>query len=89
MLVERRILSREDGAAIARGLEQIRAEIEAGTFPFRAEHEDIHLNIEARLGELIGAGGRAAPHRALAQRPGRDRFPALGARRDRPARPRR
>ena len=38
-----------------RGLEQIRAEIEAGTFPFRAEHEDIHLNIEARLAELIGA----------------------------------
>jgi argininosuccinate lyase len=54
MLVERRILSREDGAAITRGLEQIRAEIEAGTFPFRAEHEDIHLNIEARLFELIG-----------------------------------
>jgi len=54
MLVERRILSREDGAAIAQGLEQIRAEIEAGTFPFRAEHEDIHLNIEARLYELVG-----------------------------------
>jgi argininosuccinate lyase len=55
MLVEARILSREDGAAIARGLEQIRAEIEDGSFPFRAEHEDIHLNIEARLFELIGA----------------------------------
>jgi argininosuccinate lyase len=55
MLVERRILSREDGAAIARGLETIRAEIENGTFPFRPEHEDIHLNIEARLQELIGA----------------------------------
>ena len=54
MLVGRRILSREDGAAIAQGLEQIRAEIEAGTFPFRAEHEDIHLNIEARLYELVG-----------------------------------
>ncbi|HXP29796.1 MAG TPA: argininosuccinate lyase [Stellaceae bacterium] len=59
MLVERRILSPEDGAAIARGLEKIRGEIEAGTFPFRAEHEDIHLNIEARLQELIGpAAGR-------------------------------
>jgi argininosuccinate lyase len=55
MLVERRILSREDGAAIVRGLEQIRAEIESGGFPFRSEHEDIHLNIEARLQELIGA----------------------------------
>jgi argininosuccinate lyase len=55
MLVRQGILSSEDGAAIARGLEQIRAEIEAGTFPFRTEHEDIHLNVEARLAELIGA----------------------------------
>jgi argininosuccinate lyase len=54
MLVERRILSREDGAAITQGLAKIRDEIEAGTFPFRAEHEDIHLNIEARLHELVG-----------------------------------
>jgi argininosuccinate lyase len=55
MLVEQGILSAEDGAAITTGLEQIRAEIEGGGFPFRAEHEDIHLNIEARLKELIGA----------------------------------
>jgi argininosuccinate lyase len=55
MLVRQGILSSEDGAAIARGLEQIGAEIEAGTFPFRTEHEDIHLNVEARLAELIGA----------------------------------
>ncbi len=59
MLVRQQILSAEDGEAIARGLEQIRAEIEAGRFPFRAEHEDIHLNIESRLAELIGpAAGR-------------------------------
>jgi argininosuccinate lyase len=59
MLVRQRLLSSDDGAAIAQGLEQIRREIEAGQFPFRAEHEDIHLNIEARLGELIGpAAGR-------------------------------
>jgi argininosuccinate lyase len=55
MLVQQQILSPEDGAAIAGGLAQIRAEIEAGSFPFRTEHEDIHLNIEARLAELIGA----------------------------------
>jgi argininosuccinate lyase len=54
MLVAQAILSAEDGAAIARGLEQIRAEIERGGFAFRDEHEDIHLNIEARLAELIG-----------------------------------
>jgi argininosuccinate lyase len=55
MLVKRRIISRADGAAIARGLARIKREIEAGKFPFRIEHEDIHLNIEARLAELIGA----------------------------------
>ena len=59
MLVAQRILSPEDGAAITAGLEQIRGEIEAGSFVFRDEHEDIHLNIEARLAELIGpAAGR-------------------------------
>src|SRR6185437_9200424 len=43
----------------ARGLAKIREEIERGRFPFRIEHEDIHLNIEARLRELIGpAAGR-------------------------------
>jgi argininosuccinate lyase len=55
MLVKRRIISRADGAAIAQGLERIRREIERGKFPFRIEHEDIHLNIEARLAEMIGA----------------------------------
>jgi argininosuccinate lyase len=59
MLVAQKILSPEDGAAIAAGLAQIRGEIEAGGFVFREEHEDIHLNIEARLAELIGsAAGR-------------------------------
>ncbi|HXR86682.1 MAG TPA: argininosuccinate lyase [Stellaceae bacterium] len=55
MLVKRRIISRTDGAAIATGLARIQREIERGKFPFRVEHEDIHLNIEARLAELIGA----------------------------------
>ena len=55
MLLKRRIISRADDAAITRGLERIRREIESDTFPFRIEHEDIHLNIEARLQELIGA----------------------------------
>ena len=59
MLVAQRILTPEDGAAIIAGLEQIRAEIDAGSFVFREENEDIHLNIEARLAELIGpAAGR-------------------------------
>jgi argininosuccinate lyase len=59
MLVEQNILSPEDGAAISAGLEQIRSEIETGNFVFSAEREDIHMNIEARLAELIGpAAGR-------------------------------
>ena len=59
MLVAQNILSPEDGAAITAGLEQIRSEIESGSFVFSAENEDIHMNIEARLTELIGpAAGR-------------------------------
>ena len=42
-------------AAIQGGLDAIEAEIAAGTFPFRDEFEDIHMNVEARLRELIGA----------------------------------
>ncbi|MBV9153270.1 MAG: argininosuccinate lyase [Alphaproteobacteria bacterium] len=59
MLVAENILSPQDGAAIAQGLEQIRGEIDSGSFAFRDELEDIHLNVEARLAELIGpAAGR-------------------------------
>ena len=59
MLVAQSILSPEDGAAITAGLDQIRSEIESGTFAYSAEREDIHMNIEARLTELIGpAAGR-------------------------------
>ena len=54
MLMRRGIIAREDGERIDRGLRQIKEEIEAGVFPFKAEHEDIHLNIEARLAELAG-----------------------------------
>ncbi len=54
MLVAQQILSPEDGAAIAGGLEQIRGEIDGGAFVFSEANEDIHLNIEARLAVLIG-----------------------------------
>jgi argininosuccinate lyase len=53
------VISSHDEAAIQGGLASITAEIEAGTFPFREEFEDIHMNVEARLRELIGpAAGR-------------------------------
>jgi argininosuccinate lyase len=59
MLVAQDILSPQDGAAIAAGLDRIKLEIESGAFVFSDEHEDIHMNIEARLAELIGpAAGR-------------------------------
>jgi len=53
------LLSAAERDAIVRGLHVIRAELEAGTFPFRAELEDIHTNVERRLQELIGdVGGK-------------------------------
>jgi argininosuccinate lyase len=59
MLVRCGIISGDDGRAIAKGLDEIGAEIEAGRFTFRSALEDIHMNVEARLAELIGpAAGR-------------------------------
>jgi argininosuccinate lyase len=53
------VITSEDEAKIQEGLAAIEAEIAAGTFPFRDEYEDIHMNVEARLRELIGpAAGR-------------------------------
>jgi len=59
MLAKQGIISAEDRDSIHTGLDEIQAEIQAGTFPFSDELEDIHLNIEARLKDKIGeAGGR-------------------------------
>jgi len=55
MLAAQGIISAEDADAIRRGLDQIETELRDGTFPFRAEFEDVHMNVEARLAELIGA----------------------------------
>ncbi|MGI8841099.1 MAG: argininosuccinate lyase [Caulobacteraceae bacterium] len=53
------IVAAADERAIQEGLTAIEAEIAAGAFPFRDEYEDIHMNVEARLAELIGpAAGR-------------------------------
>jgi argininosuccinate lyase len=59
MLAAQGIISSEDAAAILGALTQIEAEIEAGEFSFSRSLEDIHLNIEARLTDMIGpAAGR-------------------------------
>ncbi|PTM51901.1 argininosuccinate lyase [Phreatobacter oligotrophus] len=55
MLAEQGIVSRDDEAAITRGLDKVLAEIEGGTFVFKRALEDIHMNVEARLAEIIGA----------------------------------
>ena len=55
MLASQNIISVSDKDAIISGLTQIEDEISTGTFTFSAELEDIHMNIETRLVELIGA----------------------------------
>src|SRR5215467_9120217 len=55
MLVQQKIISAEDGVAITAGLAEILQEIESGGFVFKRELEDIHMNVEARLAERIGA----------------------------------
>ena len=59
MLAEAGILTKADARDIAKGLDQILAEIEAGTFKFSNALEDVHMNVESRLKDLIGsAAGR-------------------------------
>ncbi|MCZ8309711.1 MAG: argininosuccinate lyase [Magnetospirillum sp.] len=54
MLARTKILKAKDVAAIVRGLEEVRREIEQGEFLFKTELEDIHMNVESRLADLIG-----------------------------------
>ena len=48
------IVSEADARAITEGLQKVKAEIDAGDFPFSRALEDIHMNVESRLRELIG-----------------------------------
>lgn len=59
MLAAQGIITADDAANIAKGLDRILSDIENGTFDFRRDLEDIHMNVESRLIELIGsAAGR-------------------------------
>jgi argininosuccinate lyase len=59
MLAAQGIISANDAKNIARGLDTILSEIAKGSFDFKRALEDIHMNVEGRLGELIGpAAGR-------------------------------
>ena len=58
MLAAQGIIGADDRASIERGMAQIRAEIEAGSFEWKLDLEDVHLNIEARLTQLVGDAGK-------------------------------
>ena len=58
MLAAQSIISAQDLADIERGMAQIAGEIERGEFTWKLELEDVHLNIEARLTELVGLAGK-------------------------------
>src|ERR1700693_2047291 len=59
MLAAQGIITADDAKNIAGGLDTILSEIDKGSFDFKRALEDIHMNVESRLGELIGpAAGR-------------------------------
>lgn len=58
MLEKIGVLTRRERDAIARGLVQIAREIEAGKFQWKAELEDVHMNIESELTRRIPAGAK-------------------------------
>ncbi|MBP7670660.1 MAG: argininosuccinate lyase [Ferrovibrio sp.] len=59
MLVKQGLITPREGKAILKGLDTIKAEIEAGRFKIDPRLEDIHMHVETRLKELIGnAAGR-------------------------------
>ena len=58
MLQAQGIISAQDLADIQRGLAQISQDIESGHFEWKLELEDVHLNIEARLTQLVGDAGK-------------------------------
>lgn len=59
MLAKQKIIGAADAKKIVAGLKKIETEIETGKFHFRRDYEDIHMNVEARLKELVGdAAGR-------------------------------
>ena len=58
MLAAQGIISTEDHASIRRGMDTVRSEIESGKFDWKLDLEDVHLNIEARLTQLVGDAGK-------------------------------
>ncbi|MDR3358211.1 MAG: argininosuccinate lyase [Desulfovibrio sp.] len=58
MLARQGIIPADDARAIVRGLDRVMEEIATGVFVWKPELEDIHMNVEARLIELVGEAGK-------------------------------
>ncbi len=58
MLAAQKIISTQDYADIQRGMAQITEEISKGQFDWKLDLEDVHLNIEARLTQIVGDAGK-------------------------------
>jgi len=58
MLAAQKIISAQDFADIQRGMAQITEEITQGQFDWKLDLEDVHLNIEARLTQIVGDAGK-------------------------------
>jgi argininosuccinate lyase len=58
MLAAQKIISAQDFADIQRGMAQITEEITHGQFDWKLDLEDVHLNIEARLTQIVGDAGK-------------------------------
>ena len=56
-LARAKLITEAELDALLAGLDGVRRELEGGTFPFRRELEDIHMNVERRLVELAGSVG--------------------------------
>ncbi len=57
MLAAQGIIAETERDELRRGLEQVRHELEEGSFPFAEGDEDIHMAIERRLTEVVGRVG--------------------------------
>ena len=64
MLAAVGLITQDDAAKIVAGLDQVAAEISSGVRPLSAALEDIHMNVEARLGKLIGGAAAGRLHTA-------------------------
>ncbi|MES2401965.1 MAG: argininosuccinate lyase, partial [Pseudomonadota bacterium] len=58
MLAAQKIIGGADHESIKKGMAQITAEIESGAFEWKLDLEDVHLNIEARLTQIVGDAGK-------------------------------